>query len=95
MRRCVYNGCAGRASVTGLEKAVVDETRDTVMKLEILLCSVSEWIAQHSQPYDDQIQHLQRHRSSSVLLYVHRDYKDYYGRGAQDVHFDFHIAPQL
>ena len=46
------------------------------MKLEILLCSVSEWIAQHSQPHDDQIQHLQSHRSGSVLLYVNEDRKD-------------------
>ena len=28
----------------------------------------------------------------SVLLYVH---SDYYGRGAQDGHLDFHTAPQL
>ena len=33
--------------------------------------------------------------SSSVLLYVHRDHKDYYGRGAQDGHLDFHTAPEL
>ena len=32
---------------------------------------------------------------SSVLLYVHRDHKDYQGRGAQDVHLDFHTAPEL
>ena len=33
--------------------------------------------------------------SSSVLLYVHRDHKDCQGRGAQDVHLDFHTAPEL
>ena len=33
--------------------------------------------------------------SSSVLLYVHRDHKDYYGRWAKDVHLDFLIAPEL
>ena len=33
--------------------------------------------------------------SSSVLLYVHRDHKDYQGRGAQDGHLDFHTAPEL
>ena len=33
--------------------------------------------------------------SSSVVLYVHRDHKDYQGRGAQDVHLDLHTAPQL
>ena len=32
---------------------------------------------------------------SSVLLYVHRDPTDYLGRGAQDVHLDFHTAPEL
>jgi len=26
-----------------------------------------------------------------VPVYVHRDRRDYYGRGAQDVHLDFHI----
>ena len=31
--------------------------------------------------------------SSSVLLYVHRDHKDYLE--AQDGHFDFHTAPEL
>ena len=25
-----------------------------------------------------------------MLLYVHRDHKDYYGQGAQDGHLDFH-----
>ena len=25
-----------------------------------------------------------------MLLYVHRDHKDYYGRGAQDDHLGFH-----
>ena len=25
-----------------------------------------------------------------MLLYAHRDHKDYKGRGAQDVHLDFH-----
>ena len=30
--------------------------------------------------------------SPSVLLYVHKDHKDYYGRGAQDVHLDFHTV---
>ena len=34
-------------------------------------------------------------RSSSVLLYVHKDSTDYLGRGAQDVHLDFHTAPDL
>ena len=29
----------------------------------------------------------------SKLLYVHRDHKDYYGRGAQASHLDFHTAP--
>ena len=29
-----------------------------------------------------------------MLLYVHRDHKDYYGRGAQDVHFDIHTADE-
>ena len=29
------------------------------------------------------------------LLDVHRDRRDYYGRGAQDVHLDFHTAPEL
>ena len=33
--------------------------------------------------------------SSPVLLYVHRDHKDYSGRGAQDGHLDFHTAPEL
>ena len=27
---------------------------------------------------------------ASILLYVHRDHKDYQGSGAQDVHLDFH-----
>ena len=30
-----------------------------------------------------------------MLLYVHRDRTDYLGRGAQDGHLDFHIAPEL
>ena len=30
-----------------------------------------------------------------VLLYVHRDHKHYWGRGAQDVHLHFHTAPEL
>ena len=30
--------------------------------------------------------------SSAMLLYVHRDNKDCWGRGAQDVHLDFHTA---
>ena len=29
----------------------------------------------------------------STLLYVHRNHKDYQGRGAQDGHMDFHTAP--
>ena len=29
----------------------------------------------------------------SMLLYVHRDHKDYYGRGTQDGHLDFHTVP--
>ena len=29
----------------------------------------------------------------SMLLYVHRDRTDYLGRGAQDVHLNFHTAP--
>ena len=33
--------------------------------------------------------------SISVLLSVHGDRKNYYGRGAQDVHLDFHIAHDL
>ena len=33
--------------------------------------------------------------SNSVLLYVHRDRKDSKGRGAQDVHLDFHTALEL
>ena len=34
--------------------------------------------------------------SSLVLLYVHRDHKDYWRRGgAQDGHLDFHTAPDL
>ena len=33
--------------------------------------------------------------SRSMLLYVHRDHKDYWGRGAQDDHLDFHTAPEL
>ena len=33
--------------------------------------------------------------SSPMLLYVHRDHKDYYGRVAQDGHLDFHTAPEL
>ena len=33
---------------------------------------------------------------SSMLLYVHRDHKDHYGRRAQDGHLDFsHTAPKL
>ena len=31
--------------------------------------------------------------SSSLWLYVHRDHKDYWGRGAQDGPLDFHTAP--
>ena len=27
-----------------------------------------------------------------MLLYVHRDHKDYQGRGAQDVHLGFHTV---
>ena len=30
-----------------------------------------------------------------MLLYVHRDHNNYKGRGAQDVHLDFHTAPEL
>ena len=33
--------------------------------------------------------------TSSTLLYVHRDRTDYYGRGAQDIHPDFHTAAEL
>ena len=32
---------------------------------------------------------------SSMILYVHRDHTDYEGRRAQDVHIDFHTAPEL
>ena len=28
-----------------------------------------------------------------MLLYVYKDYQDYWGRGAQDSHLDFHTAP--
>ena len=31
----------------------------------------------------------------SMLLYVHRDHKNYQGRGAKDSHLDFHTAPKL
>ena len=30
-----------------------------------------------------------------MLLYVHRDHKDYSGREAQDGHLDFYTAPEL
>ena len=30
-----------------------------------------------------------------MLLYVHRDLKDYLRRGAQDDHLDFHTPPEL
>ena len=30
-----------------------------------------------------------------MTLYVHRDDKDYWGRGAQGVHLDLHTAPEL
>ena len=30
-----------------------------------------------------------------VQCYVHRDHKDYWGRGAHDGHLDFHTAPEL
>ena len=30
-----------------------------------------------------------------MLLYVHKDPKDGSGRGTQDVHLDFHTAPDL
>ena len=30
-----------------------------------------------------------------MLLYVHRDRTDCLGRGAQDVHLDFHTAPDI
>ena len=30
-----------------------------------------------------------------MLLHVHRDHKDYWGRGAQDGHLDFNTAPEL
>ena len=33
-----------------------------------------------------------RSRSSSMLLYVHRDCTDYYGRGTKDVHLHFHTV---
>ena len=29
-----------------------------------------------------------------MLLYVHRDHKDYKGREAQDGHLDFYTAPE-
>ena len=32
--------------------------------------------------------------SSLVLLYVHRDHKDYQGLGAEDGHLDFQTAPE-
>ena len=32
---------------------------------------------------------------SSELPYVHRDHKEYWGRGAQDGHFEIHTAPEL
>ena len=31
----------------------------------------------------------------SVLLYVNTDRTDYKGRGAEDVHLTFHIAPEI
>ena len=30
-----------------------------------------------------------------MVLHVHIDHKDYWGRRAQDVHFHFHTAPGL
>ena len=30
-----------------------------------------------------------------MLLYIHRDQKDCWGRGAQDYHLDFHTASEL
>ena len=33
--------------------------------------------------------------SNSRLFYIHRDRKDYQGRGAQDGRLDFHTAPEL
>ena len=38
---------------------------------------------------------VRRSSSSSVLLYVHRDHKDYQGREAQDGHLEFHTAPEV
>ena len=32
---------------------------------------------------------------NSMLLYGHRDHKDYYGRGAQGGHLDIHTAPEF
>ena len=33
--------------------------------------------------------------SSSMLLYVNSNHKDYWGRGAQNGHLDFHTAPEF
>ena len=30
-----------------------------------------------------------------MVLYIHRDHKDYQGPGAQNGHLDFHTAPEL
>ena len=30
----------------------------------------------------------------SLLLYIHRDHKDYWGQGAQGIRLDFHAAPE-
>ena len=39
--------------------------------------------------------HLYTRSSSPTLLHVHRDRRDYQGRRAQDVHLDFHTAPEV
>ena len=33
--------------------------------------------------------------SFTMLLYIHRGHTDYWGRGAEDGHRDFHTAPEL
>ena len=59
------------------------------------LSSGEEYKFHNASPQFEQLVATTQVNNSQILLYVHRNYKDCQGRGAQDGHLDFHTAPEL
>ena len=65
--------------VTGHEH--VPDQPAGILSPDVIDCEHHEWRGEKDLP------------ACSMLLYVLRDHKNYYGLGAQDGHLDFHTAP--